>query len=98
MHPLEWSDGLALAARDLCMDIAFTGSDSFISSNGNNLKDRLSYYGSPGYYTGEVMSLGPTDAKDIIIDLLNKPDFGPQGTSASKVLSRDFDVTGIFTC
>jgi hypothetical protein len=41
MHALEWSDGLAMAARDLCLDIGFTGSDSFMGSYGSSLKTRL---------------------------------------------------------
>ena len=38
MEPLEWSDGMAMAARDHCLDIGFAGLTGSTGSLGQTLE------------------------------------------------------------
>jgi len=46
--PLEWSDGLYLAAKDHCTDAGANGLTSWLGSDGSNPGTRIAKYGSAG--------------------------------------------------
>ena len=56
LEPLEWNDGLALAARDHCKDIGPKGLIGHFGSKGTSPYDRILRYGQAGWWRAENMA------------------------------------------
>jgi len=67
LKSLEWSDGIALAARDHCADSKATGSQYLLGSDGSMTWGRISRYGRAPKTVGEVLGFGLTEAEDIVM-------------------------------
>jgi len=67
LPPLEWSEGLALAARDHCLDAGRYGLVGYIGSDGSTPPDRIERYGKAGFYQGQNLTYGsPQHGYDIV--------------------------------
>jgi uncharacterized protein YkwD len=97
LHTLEWSDGIALAARDHCADASKTGSQYLLGSDGSMTWGRISRYGKAPASVGEVLAFGLVDATDIVMQLFT--DYGERSRGQrDKLMSPKLTHTGIATC
>ena len=55
---LEWSDGLALAARDHCLDAGSNALNGTLGTDGSTYFDRIQRYGEAGIYRAENITFG----------------------------------------
>ena len=98
VHKLEWSDGLALAARDHCLDAGKHGLQGVIDSNSVDTRDRLKKYGDIGFHWGTNFEFGPaTTGKDVVLQIL--VDNGMlDKVSRRLMVNEDWRLTGIANC
>lgn len=88
------SKSLYLAARDHSKDIGENGTTGHKSSNGADVKTRISLYAINPTYFGENCSYGFKDSLEIILNLL--VDEGLQGRpNRSNILNENFSHVGI---
>jgi uncharacterized protein YkwD len=59
LPPLEWSDGLALAAQAHCSDAGPNGIQGHYGSDGSTPFERIDRYGSAYGYQGENIAYAP---------------------------------------
>jgi uncharacterized protein YkwD len=81
---LAFAPGLARAAADHVEDIGPKGLTSHEGSRGVTMDDRIARYARDYSYIGETISFGPSEARDVIIDLL--VDDGVPGRGHRKIL------------
>ena len=105
---LDWNEGLNLAAKDHCDDLGPKGLFGHFGTNESSPFDRISNYGTPGWWRGENLSFNeekiPTDpeevdnqAKKIVMRLFI--DEGLAGRpSRHRMLNPEFKLVGIHTC
>lgn len=98
MPALQWSEGLALAARDHCEDAGRYGLVGYIGSDGSTPPDRIARYGKAGFYQGQNLTYGsPQHGYDIVAQLLID-DGVPSRTSRQIVFNPNWTLTGLATC
>jgi len=107
LEPLEWSNGLALAARDHCQDIGPKGLIGHFGSKGTSPYDRILRYGQAGWWRAENMAFSekPLDtwaelteqAKKIVMNLFVDDGFTAR-EHRMRLINPDFKVTGIASC
>ena len=107
LAPLEWNDGLALAARDHCKDIGPKGLIGHFGSKGTSPYDRILRYGQAGWWRAENMAFsGPPEetwteltaqAKKIIMNLFIDDGFTSR-EHRMRLVNPDFKVAGIASC
>jgi len=96
--PLDWSDGLFIAAHDHCTDAGQTGLTSWLGSDGSNPAVRIARYGTSGPSQGQNLAYGSSqNALDIIIQLIID-DGAPTRTSRMVMLNPTYKLTGVSTC
>ena len=69
LQPLEWSDGLALAAEDHCKDQGSSGTKSHRGSSGTQVWNRLRLYGSYTGSVGENIITGEKTGSEYMIEM-----------------------------
>ena len=70
MHTLEWDDGLAMAARDHCLDQGPASLVGNFGTDGSQFQDRIRRYGTVGDFKGESLSYGRSDLTEIMVSLM----------------------------
>jgi uncharacterized protein YkwD len=71
LSELTWSDGLALAARDHCLDAGSHGIKGTIGSDLSSTFDRINRYGKAGWFRAESLTFGePDNGAAIVAHLL----------------------------
>jgi hypothetical protein len=86
LNVLEWSDGIALAARDHCA----TGREYLYGPDGSMTWGRITRYGKAPDTVGENLAFGLTSAEDILMQMFI--DFGAvssPGGLTDKILMTD---------
>jgi uncharacterized protein YkwD len=68
--PLEYSQGLSLAARDHVDDTGPVGDVGHVGNDGSRAADRVSRYGTWNKLVGENISYGGDRARDLVIRLI----------------------------
>jgi len=98
LNKLEWSAGLALAARDHCAEAGQLGLVGPLGAKGSTPATRLAMYGDAGSALGENLAYGGTQSgKEIIMQLLI--DDGVTNRTSRKLLfDPRWKYTGIATC
>lgn len=98
LNKLEWSPGLALAARDHCQDAGKLGLIGPLGSKGSTPATRVARYGDAGSALGENLAYGGTQSGlEIILQLLI--DDGVTSRTSRKLLfDPRWKYTGISTC
>lgn len=91
--PLEWSDGLAQAARDHVRDQGRTGETGHEGSDGSSLDDRTRRYGSWLETVAENIEYGANDARDVLLGLI-VDDGVPNRGHRANVFAAGFRVMG----
>jgi len=98
MIPLEWNDGLYLAANDHCKDAGTNGLVSWLGSDESNPATRMARYGTSGPSQGQNLAYGSSHkALDIILQLLID-DGAPSRTSRLVMLNPTYELTGVASC
>jgi hypothetical protein len=93
LNVLEWSDGIALAARDHCA----TGREYLYGPDGSMTWGRITRYGKAPDTVGENLAFGLTSAEDILMQMFI--DFGAVSRGQrDMVMSSRITHTGIATC
>ena len=69
LHPLQWGDGLSLAAKDHCKDLGPKGKEGHQGTDNSSIYDRISRYQDGGWHRGENISYRFTNVRDIVMDL-----------------------------
>lgn len=95
MEPLEWEDGLHLAAQELCDYNSNFGSFGHKSAKMTTLYDRIGKYGDGGFYRAESLAYGMSSPMDIVAHFMQENE---HGSSAINPLGFEFTKTGIAFC
>ena len=98
LNKLEWSPGLALAARDHCADAGKLGLVGPLGSNGQSPATRVARYGDAGALLGENLAYGGTQNGFEIVMQLLLDDGVPSRTSRKLLFDPRWKFTGIATC
>ena len=98
LNKLEWSPGLALAARDHCADAGKLGLVGPLGSNGQSPATRVAQYGDAGPLLGENLAYGGTQNGFEITMQLLLDDGVPSRTSRKLLFDPRWKYTGIATC
>lgn len=91
---LTFSQGLALAARDHAEDIGPKGLTGHAGSDGSNPAARVTRYGKPTTVSGECISFGPADARQIVMQLIIDDGVAGRGHRHS-IYTAEFQLAGI---
>jgi uncharacterized protein YkwD len=70
LPPLEWADGLALAARDHVRDQGPGGSTGHDGNDGSSMDSRIRRYGAWNGTAAENIDYGSATARDVLISLI----------------------------
>lgn len=98
LNQLQWSAGLALAARDHCADAGPTGLIGPIGSKGQTPATRVAQYGDAGSALGENLAYGSTQSGyEITMQLLIDDGVGTR-TSRKLLFDPRWNYAGISTC
>ena len=97
LKPLQWNDGLAVAAYDHCKDAATKGSDGNFWLDITTPEERLKRYGTVRGFTAENLVYGKNIATEIVLDLLIDDGSWNRGHRRN-MLSQTFIETGIAFC
>ena len=98
LNKLEWSPGLALAARDHCADAGKHGIVGPVGSEGQTPATRVALYGDSGSALGENLAYGGTQSGFEIIMQLLIDDGVSNRTSRNLLFDPRWNYTGIATC
>jgi uncharacterized protein YkwD len=98
LNKLEWSPGLALAARDHCADAGKLGLVGPLGSKGQTPATRVALYGDAGSALGENLAYGGTQSGYEITMQLLIDDGVPSRTSRLLLFDPRWNYTGIATC
>lgn len=91
---LNPSKSLYLAAKDHARDLGENGITGHLSTDGGDVKSRLTKYSNNPLYFGENCSYGLTDPLQIVIQLL-VDDGVPSRTHRSNILNEGYDQIGV---
>ena len=94
---LEWSDGLAQAARDHCQDQSTHGFTSAIGSDGSSYFARQARYGQVRGPQAENMTFGKNNGSEYIYQLYIN-DGNSHRNDRKKIMNAQFKKTGIAYC
>jgi len=98
LNNLEWSPGLALAARDHCADAGQLGLVGPLGSKGQTPATRVALYGDAGSALGENLAYGGTQSGFEIVMQLLIDDGVTSRTSRRLLFDPRWNYTGIATC
>ena len=98
LNKLEWSPGLALAARDHCADAGKLGLVGPLGSKGQTPATRVALYGDAGSALGENLAHGGTQSGFEIVMQLLIDDGVTSRTSRRLLFDPRWNYTGIATC
>jgi uncharacterized protein YkwD len=70
LPPLEWADGLALAARDHVRDQGPSGATGHDGTDGSSMDGRVRRYGAWNGTAAENIDYGSANARDVLISLI----------------------------
>jgi uncharacterized protein YkwD len=98
LNNLEWSPGLALAARDHCADAGKLGLVGPLGSKGQTPATRVALYGDAGSALGENLAYGGTQSGFEIVMQLLIDDGVTSRTSRRLLFDPRWNYTGIATC
>lgn len=94
---MTWSDEIAQASRDHCLDTGPSGVTGHTGTKGSQPWDRMNRYGKWGGTVGENIAYGNSRGDEYILQLYI--DDGVPGRGHRKnILNPAFKVTGMFQC
>ena len=91
---LQFSEGLALAALDHVLDTGPKGLVSHDGSDGSNPFARVSRYGELEHFSGECISYGRSEARQIVLTLIIDDGVANRGHRLS-IFTKEFRLAGI---
>lgn len=97
LDPFEWSDALALAAKDHCEDAGPLGIMGHKGSDGSSLKDRILRYGDWQKAIAENIAYGSSDGADYIVQLYIDDGVANRG-HRTNMLNPKLNWTGMHAC
>ncbi len=91
---LSMSKGLSEAAMDHCKDLGKSGKTGHTGSDGSKMTDRMNRHGKWQRACGENIAFGPSDARQIVIQLIVDDGVANRGHRVN-IFKKDFKVVGI---
>jgi uncharacterized protein YkwD len=70
LQPFQWSDGLARAAKEHCLDMGKAGKTGHKGTNGTSFFDRIGRQGETSWFRNESLAYGSRNPKEIMASLL----------------------------
>ena len=95
---LEWSDGLAMAARDHCLDAGSNGLTGTLGSDYSTHFDRIYRYGEPGWHVAQNMAFGARKAGDDVVMRLLTNNKRSHKTSRQIIFDNRWTLAGVSSC
>lgn len=98
LPPLQWNDGLYLAARVHCIDAGTSGFPGHMGSDASYPEQRLRRYGSFKGNPGENLVLGANLSPIDIVMKMFMDDSDEKKRARKFLLTKNFKSTGMYVC
>jgi len=97
MKPFEWSDALAMAARDHCNDTGPSGITGHTGADGSTMSVRIERYGNWNGNIAENIAYGDPNGADYMVQLYIDDGVASRG-HRTNMLNPKLKMTGMHAC